>query len=144
MPSYFKLNNGLTAINEDDIVLLEFTGSRWVGIKIKQGITTLDNEELLLRELEFHSFWQHGFDNETIIISDPTMGSDPLEVDFYRIGERVEGSGPFGVLYPLQDPRGSGTFRCDRSVTAENAGYSNIHTHCNKNSTISSGETDKK
>ena len=68
----------------------------------------LDNEELLLRELEFHSFWQHAFDNETIIISDPTMGSDPLEVDFYKIGERVEGSGPFGVLHPLQDPRGSG------------------------------------
>ena len=36
------------------------------------------------------------------------MGSDPLEVDFYKIGERVEGSGPFGVLHPLQDPRGSG------------------------------------
>ena len=104
MPSYFKLNNGLTAINEDDIVLLEFTGSRWVGIKIKQGITMLDNEELLLRELDFHAFWQHAFDNETIIISDPTMGSDPLEVDFYRIGERVEGSGPFGVLYHSKIP----------------------------------------
>ena len=108
MPSYFKLNNGLTTINEDDIVILEFTGSRWVGIKIEQGISMLDNEELLLRELEFHSFWQHASDNETIIISDPTMGSDPLKVDFYKIGERVEGSGPFGVLHPLQDPRGSG------------------------------------
>ena len=79
--------------------------------------------------LPYHS----AFDNETVIISDPTLRSDPLEVDFYRVGERVEGTGPFGVMHPLQEPKGSGMFRCDRS--SEDAGYSHIHTHCNKNST---------
>ena len=48
--------------------------------------------------LPYHS----AFDNETVIISDQTMRSDPLEVDFYKIGERVEGTGTFGVMHPLQ------------------------------------------
>jgi len=80
--------------------------------------------------LPYHS----AFDNETVIISDQTTRSDPLEVDFYRIGERAEGTGAFGVMHPLQSPKGSGMFRCDRTGDAD-AGYSHIHTHCNKNST---------
>jgi len=73
-----------------------------------------------------------GFGNETIAISDPTSRSDPIGVDFYMLGEQGEQYGIFGVLYPLQDPPGRGFFRCDNSVT--DAGFSNVFTYCNKNS----------
>ena len=49
-----------------------------------------------------HIPYHSAFDNETVIISDQTKRSDPLEVDFYRIGDRVEGTGTFGVMHPLQ------------------------------------------
>jgi len=52
--------------------------------------------------------------SENELVSDPTMGSTPVGVDFYRIGnETGDQYGPFGVLYPIQDPPGRHPFRCD-------------------------------
>lgn len=78
--------------------------------------------------------------NKTVFISDPTSASTPVGVDFYEIGEQGkqlavswefvhhaprselhlivlfchvgEQYGPFGVLYPMQNPPGRGYFQC--------------------------------
>ena len=47
------LNNGITTIDKNDVLDIVFTGSRWVGIKVEQALT-LDTEDLILREVEFH------------------------------------------------------------------------------------------
>lgn len=48
------LNNGITAIDKNDVLDIVFTGSRWVGIKVEQALT-LDEEDLILSEIEYHA-----------------------------------------------------------------------------------------
>eukprot|EP00580_Thalassiosira_gravida_P005882 CAMPEP_0201654886 /NCGR_PEP_ID=MMETSP0493-20130528/45732_1 /ASSEMBLY_ACC=CAM_ASM_000838 /TAXON_ID=420259 /ORGANISM="Thalassiosira gravida, Strain GMp14c1" /LENGTH=425 /DNA_ID=CAMNT_0048131459 /DNA_START=779 /DNA_END=2056 /DNA_ORIENTATION=- len=123
-------------LNEEDIVNLVFTGSRWFARRYIGG-KKLTPDQVEYRAIEYHAFWDNKYGStENIAISEPTTRSYPVGVDFYRIGEVGEQYGPFGVLYPMQEPPGRGALRCDKNVAFDD-GYSWTFTHCNKNSTSS-------
>jgi len=96
--------------NNDKVALI-YSGSRWLGT-VKPGAANLTTEEVRLLREDYHAFWNEAYKYDTVTISDPTMGSSPVGVDFYLIGERGPSYGPLGVLYPLQQPPGKGLFRC--------------------------------
>ena len=54
----FKLagNNHVSTINDDDILTLVFSGSRWFVMKIPSG-KKLDWEVIEQEGREFHAFW---------------------------------------------------------------------------------------
>ena len=56
--------------------------------------------------------------------------STPVGVDFYVIGdEKGDQYGPWGVLYPVQDPPGRYVFQCDTTTkVAETAMCMNLTT----------------
>ena len=70
------------------------------------------------------------YDSSTIGVSDPTTRSYPVGVDTYLIGERGPQYGPFGVLYPMQEPPGKGSFRCDDNITTTSTRFANWFTSC--------------
>ena len=61
---------------------------------------------LTVRQIFFSNNRNSSYDNDTIAVSDPTSRSYPVGVDFYRVGEKGDQFGPFGVLHPLQEPPG--------------------------------------
>ena len=104
------------AVKEDgsiinDKVALIYSGSRWLGT-VKAGAANLTTEEVRILREDYHAFWNEAYKYDTVTVSDPTMGSSPVGVDFFLIGERGPSYGPLGVLYPLQQPPGKGLFRC--------------------------------
>jgi len=96
--------------NNDKVALI-YSGSRWLGT-VKPGAANLTTEEIRLLREDYHAFWNEAYKFDTVTVSDPTMGSSPVGVDFFLIGERGPSYGPLGVLYPLQQPPGKGLFRC--------------------------------
>ncbi len=48
----------------------------------------------------------------TWFASQPTTQSSIIGIDFFRLGLKGEEYGPFGQLFPLSDPLGSGFVRC--------------------------------
>ena len=78
------------------------------------------------------AFWYKAHPAITRGVSDPTMGSIPVGVDFYTISDTNEGTGnqfgPFGALVPLQlyNQTGRGIFRCAGSdLSPQNISASN-------------------
>lgn len=67
--------------------------SRWYAAVYKD---TTDQPTSYWKEYatEFHAFWDDIFALETVALSDPTTRSDPIQVDFYRIGQRGPKFGP--------------------------------------------------
>lgn len=61
---------------------------------------------------EFHAFWEDLYGQQTKFVSDPTTQSSILGVDFYKLGLQGKEYGPYGELFPLSDPAGSGLMRC--------------------------------
>merc|ERR1712032_819076 len=53
-----------------------------------------------------------GYSNRTVFNSEPTTQSSIIGLDFFRLGEQGPEFGPFGQLFPLSDPEGSGFMRC--------------------------------
>mmetsp|Transcript_20106 Transcript_20106/g.36329 ORF Transcript_20106/g.36329 Transcript_20106/m.36329 type:complete len:387 (-) Transcript_20106:335-1495(-) len=127
----FKLvdKNQVSTIKDDDILALVFSGSRWFAIKIPSG-KKLDGEVIEQQGREYHAFWDRAYDSGTIGVSDPTTRSYPVGVDTFRIGERGPQYGPFGVLYPMQEPPGKGAFRCDDNITTDSTIFANWFTSC--------------
>ena len=111
------------AVKEDgsiinDKVALIYSGSRWLGT-VKPGAANLTTEEVRILREDYHAFWNEAYKYDTVTVSDPSMGSSPVGVDFYLIGERGPSYGPLGVLYPLQQPPGKGLFRCTTIATKQ-------------------------
>ena len=61
---------------------------------------------------ELHAFWDLVYEENTHAVSNPTSRSDPIAVDFFRIGRKGTKYGPLGELLPAQEPPGSGYFDC--------------------------------
>ncbi|KAL7483355.1 hypothetical protein ACHAW6_009005 [Cyclotella cf. meneghiniana] len=102
-------------LTEDDSFYMIFSGAHWLVIYFK-GQRNLSLEFWEYSAAEYHPFWSndltHNEVNNTVFISEPTSASTPVGVDFYEIGEQGEQYGPFGVLYPMQNPPGRGYFQC--------------------------------
>lgn len=94
----------------DDLALI-YTGSRWFAA-LYQNALCKPRGYWLQYAYELHAFWDRIYDERTYSVSDPTTLTDPIAVDFFRIGARGEKYGPLGELFPLQDPPGSGYFEC--------------------------------
>ncbi|KAL7537688.1 hypothetical protein ACHAXR_008009, partial [Thalassiosira sp. AJA248-18] len=116
---YYVLMRDNTWFNKSDQFNIVYVGSRW----IMSVLASTDNTDGVRSDLSridfqrsnFHAFWDKAFESRTVAISDPTKGrSTPVGADFYRIGEKGDQYGPFGVLYPLQEPAGRGDFRCGK------------------------------
>lgn len=61
----------------------------------------------------FHAFWQDLYSKQTKFASDPTSKSSIIGIDFYLLGQQGEEEfGPYGELFPLSDPKGSGFMKC--------------------------------
>mmetsp|Transcript_27009 Transcript_27009/g.46065 ORF Transcript_27009/g.46065 Transcript_27009/m.46065 type:complete len:646 (-) Transcript_27009:335-2272(-) len=121
-------------LNDDDIFNLIYQGSRWFAVRLPGG-KHLEIEDIEHKSREFHAFWEDMHGSDVIAVSDPVSRSYPVGVDFYSIGETGDQFGPFGVLYPLQEPPGHGAFRCDSDSNNSEEGYSHFFRHCGKNST---------
>lgn len=99
--------------NTADRVLLMYTGSRWFGTHFKGG--KLENRTASYWRsytTEFHAFWQNIYNDQTLFASDPTTQSSIIGLDFFSVGLKGEQYGPFGQLFPMSDPKGSGFFSC--------------------------------
>ena len=72
-----------------------------------------------------HFHFGRAYSNGTVVVSDTTIASFPVGVDFYKIGAREKQHGPFGVLHPQQYPPGSGLFRCVDNMTGD--GFANFY-----------------
>ncbi|KAL7473437.1 hypothetical protein ACHAXS_014063 [Conticribra weissflogii] len=99
-------------VTSEDMIALMFSGSRWFGT-VQKGKKNETKEYWIEYSREFHSFWDRSYSELTRFVSDPTTKSSPIAVDFYEIGERGYQYGPFGQLFPLSYPEGSGYFICD-------------------------------
>lgn len=105
-------------ISENDAVIMTYGGSRWFGAYYEGGGST-SRDEWVSYVTEYHAFWDRVYTDFTKIVSNPNTESSPIGSDFFRIGERGEKYGPFGELYPLGYPPGSGYFDCiERNTTA--------------------------
>ena len=77
---------------------------------------------------EYHAFWDTALsgigveDNSTFLISEPTFGGSPVNVDFFEMRRRnivfdddvkEYDYDAFGVLIPLVEFEGSGFFHCN-------------------------------
>ncbi|KAL7473434.1 hypothetical protein ACHAXS_014060 [Conticribra weissflogii] len=93
--------------------------SRWFGMVFKSGrnSTIYDDYYWNTYSREYHAFWKEAYTNLTKIVSDPTEESNPISVDFFQIGDRGDRFGPFGELFPMRLPLGSGYFQCDTNET---------------------------
>jgi hypothetical protein len=100
---------------EDDLLLI-YSGSRWFAALFEKG-RCRDLDYWMQFSHDYHPFWDEIYDERTHGTSDPTTGSDPIAVDFYKIGRRGQRFGPLGELIPLQDPPGSGYFECAMNAT---------------------------
>lgn len=120
----YKIANGVTTLHDDDMVYLMFAGSRWIVILYKGG-KSQSLDDLKQQALESHPFWDRTYDDRALVVSDPTTGSFPVGVDFYKIGERGQQYGPMGLLHPLQSPPGRGIFRCHDNMTGIFGGLNN-------------------
>jgi len=96
---------------QEDAIFLLYTGNRWFGTVYK-GVRNNTREYWDAYTREFHSFWEDAYAEVTRFVSDPTTGSSPIAVDFFLIGQRGEEFGPFGELFPLREPEGSGNYKC--------------------------------
>mmetsp|Transcript_33482 Transcript_33482/g.61658 ORF Transcript_33482/g.61658 Transcript_33482/m.61658 type:complete len:435 (-) Transcript_33482:113-1417(-) len=135
-----EFKNEVTTIEDDDILALIFTGSRWFVMQFSAA-KRLDQDYMERRGNEFHAFWDRAFDNGTLAVSDFTTRSHPVGVDTFRVGERGPQYGPLGVLYPLQEPPGKGSFRCVNIVTAESAGFINLfNSSCDSSDMVNMGQ----
>lgn len=130
MDAMHKFANNFTTVHDDDLLLLIYSGSRWFGTKLRGGKNwTIDQIEQ--KGNEYHAFWDYAYYDGTLAVSDPTTGSIPVGVDFYKIGERGQQYGPMGVLYPMQEPPGRGLFRCDISTNfTGDVGHNNFYNSC--------------
>jgi len=98
----------LEDILEDYSVVLSYTGSRFYGTIIN-STASLDD----LFPPNYHAFWDNSFNlSRTFIISDTTLSSTPVGVDFFEMRRRVNNMlnpnvqfsyGPYGALIPLMD-----------------------------------------
>ena len=52
------------------------------------------------------------YSQQTKFVSDPTTQSSIIGIDFYMLREQGPQYGPYGQLFPLSDPQGSGFMRC--------------------------------
>ena len=53
------------------------------------------------------------YSKQTKFASDPTSKSSIIGIDFYLLGQQGEEEfGPYGELFPLSDPKGSGFMKC--------------------------------
>jgi len=125
---FFQLNNETVEFQEllkNYTFVLVYTGQRWYGRMLSPTTNPED-----MKEEAYHAFWDHVFrgkysqGNSTVIISDPAPGrGSPVGVDFYEMRQRNEANnsdigiydreyGPYGVLIPLAEYKGSGYFHC--------------------------------
>ncbi len=106
----YESGGNITASSSEYPVLI-FSGSRWLAVLLdNSGNYTIDHWIEYSREL--HPFWNELYRNDTHAVSNPTTRSDPIGVDFFKIGKLGEKFGPLGELIPLQDPPDSGYFDC--------------------------------
>ena len=127
---FFQYNNESTSFQElmkNYTFVLRYTGLRWYGDLLPPGqrFYTKTTPE------EYHAFWDNAFskigenDNSTMLISGPSLGLNPIGVDFYEMRRRsVRGKsydyGPYGILVPLMDfYAGSGFLQCSDKSRAE-------------------------
>lgn len=109
-----ELNSlGKNGGKDHDLVLF-YSGSRWFG-----GFFNLPKDKGKWLELarEGHAFWDEVYKENTLFVSAPTTLSDPIAVDFFRIGRRGAQYGPLGELIPIAEYPGSGNFYCAANHT---------------------------
>ena len=58
------------------------------------------------------AFWENVYNDKTLFASDRTTQSSIIGLDFFNVGLKGEQYGPFGQLFPLSEPKGSGFFSC--------------------------------
>ncbi len=103
-------------VPENDNLALVYTGSRWF-FTVFEGAQNKSIDYWLEYSKEMHAFWDRIYKGNTQAVSNPTTRSDPIAVDFFRIGRRGEKYGPLGELIPLQEPPGAGYFECSLNST---------------------------
>ena len=102
------------APQEDSILFLFFTGSRYVVKNLEQAKNNATFPFYEWAARNYHGFWSRSFEpGSTFLISNPTESDSPVGVDFFFIGEQDDEFGPFGELIPAREPAGQGFFRCD-------------------------------
>ncbi|KAL7535670.1 hypothetical protein ACHAXR_006658 [Thalassiosira sp. AJA248-18] len=97
---------------EDQLYLI-YTGSRWLGTAypgVRMARRPKDWWKAYM--IDFHAFWRNTYTQQTKFASDPTTQTSIIGVDFYKLGKQGEEFGPWGQLFPLSDPKGSGFMRC--------------------------------
>ena len=87
-------------ISEDDALLLIYSGSRWFG-SYYEGASQSNREYWLQYAREMHAFWDELYKENTVYVSNPTSRSEPVAVDFFKVGWRGAKYGPLGELIPL-------------------------------------------
>mmetsp|Transcript_37653 Transcript_37653/g.69184 ORF Transcript_37653/g.69184 Transcript_37653/m.69184 type:complete len:1210 (+) Transcript_37653:238-3867(+) len=107
----------LEDIMDDYSVILSYSGSRFYGTIIEPN-ATFD----YLFPPDYHAFWSQSFNvNRTFIISDTTITSTPVGIDFFEMRRRINtllnpnvqfSYSPFGALIPLMSYEGAGFFHC--------------------------------
>lgn len=115
-PAYYYENNtnpNIT-VGENDTLALIYSGSRYFAMSIPKTPT----DDPYTRAREYHAFWDEAYNNYTLAVSDSTTSASPIGTDFYWIGKRGERYGPYGQLYPLSEPAGSGAFYCNLTLEA--------------------------
>mmetsp|Transcript_18565 Transcript_18565/g.40374 ORF Transcript_18565/g.40374 Transcript_18565/m.40374 type:complete len:500 (+) Transcript_18565:347-1846(+) len=118
--------NGVNPV-EDDVFLM-YTGSRWMGaVYPRQKLLNRTRTYWRAYMQEFHAFWEDTYSNNTKFTSDPTTQSNIIGLDFYLVGRQGEEFGPFGELFPLSDPKGSGLMRCIANNTPPPQPQYDIH-----------------
>jgi len=115
---FFQLDNASVKFQEllkNYTFVLEYSGNRWYG-RMLPPTTDLSSRD----EEQHHAFWSNALggeesrDTDIVIVSDPAPNSgSPVGVDFYEMRRRNENEyGPYGVLVPLAEYKGSGYFHC--------------------------------
>ncbi|KAL7536320.1 hypothetical protein ACHAXR_008766 [Thalassiosira sp. AJA248-18] len=113
---YYSGGN-MTNTGQDDFNALVYTGSRWFATVFEDG-ELLGIDYWMQSAAEVHAFWDKVYTKNTAFVSNPTSRTDPIAVDFFRIGRTGAKYGPLGELIPLQEPPGSGYFDCSGSLKA--------------------------
>jgi len=113
-----SVHDGLDDLLEEGYsIIMSFTGNRWYATMIPLNQTIAN-----WFHYDYHAFWATALsEDRTFIISDITLASYPVAVDWFEMRRRVNyklrkdvdfAYGPIGVLVPLIEYEGSGWFHC--------------------------------
>mmetsp|Transcript_12499 Transcript_12499/g.30551 ORF Transcript_12499/g.30551 Transcript_12499/m.30551 type:complete len:141 (+) Transcript_12499:1227-1649(+) len=112
-PVYFY-NEGHSNWLDKGIRAVVYSAGRWLVLEVEDYNMSPLDEWMSQYAVEYHAFWDDTYANRTLMVSDPTISSTPVGVDFYKILDRGEQFGPLGELEPLKiaNYTGKGFWRC--------------------------------